>query len=255
VSTSETVTVYRTDLGVLLATTPEDALGDEPAVLEAWKRLHRLAQEGDPVAPAAMSHERLREAARMLGRIVSTDAAVMFAARIEMKLNGPEAAMRWIVNGSNPFADQDAGRPWDGKEPAQDWFDAVEAAGTSAPAEPAPKPEPKGKLGRVEVKGFRDLGIVRISETTLAGEPMLHAECGDGSSADFPPSSLHFITWLPEGAVAGSQATLAALTAGTQTCPCGEPKDAFGDCPGALHGCDYHHEGEDDPDGSEEGPF
>jgi hypothetical protein len=50
VSTSETVTVYRTDLGVLLATTPEDALGDEPAVLEAWKRLHRLAQEGDPVA-------------------------------------------------------------------------------------------------------------------------------------------------------------------------------------------------------------
>lgn len=29
---------------------------------------------------------------------------------------------------------------------------------------------------------------------------MLHAECDDGSSADFPPSSLHFITWLPETA-------------------------------------------------------
>jgi hypothetical protein len=39
-----------------------------------------------------------------------------------------------------------------------------------------------------------------VTETTLAGEPMLHAECPDGSSADFPPSSLHFITWLPEGA-------------------------------------------------------
>jgi len=210
-----------------------------------WKRLHRLAQEGDPVAPAAMSHERLREAARMLGQIVSTDARVMFAARIEMKLNGPEAAMQWIVNGSNPLADQDAGRPWDGKESAQDWFDAVEAAGTSAPAEPAPKPEPKGKLGRVEVKGFRDLGIVRISETTLAGEPMLHAECDDGSSADFPPSSLHFITWPPEGAVAKREP--AALPAATVTCPCGEPEDADGECPGTWHGCDYHHEGDEEP--------
>jgi 8-oxo-dGTP pyrophosphatase MutT (NUDIX family) len=69
------------------------------------------------------------------------------------------------------------------------------AAGTGAQ-----HPAPAGRLARVEVKGFRDLGVVRVSETTLAGEPMLHAECGDGSSADFPPSSLHFITWLPDGA-------------------------------------------------------
>jgi transcriptional regulator with XRE-family HTH domain len=68
--------------------------------------------------------------------------------------------------------------------------------GESPAAAEAP---PGGRLARVEVKGFRDLGIVRVSETTLAGEPMLHAECADGSSADFPPSSLHFITWLPEG--------------------------------------------------------
>lgn len=70
--------------------------------------------------------EKLRDSCRMLGSIVSTDSHLMFAARIEAKLNGPEAAMQWIVNGSNDLADQDAGRPWDGKEPAQEWFDAVE---------------------------------------------------------------------------------------------------------------------------------
>ena len=69
----------------------------------------------------------------------------------------------------------------------------------------APKP---GRRARVEVKGFRDLGVVRVTETTLAGEPMLHAERDDGISADFPPSSLHFITWLPEGALETTRAML-----------------------------------------------
>jgi hypothetical protein len=49
----ETVTVRRTDLGVLLAATPEDALGDEPAVLEVWKRLAKLVADGDPAVPFA----------------------------------------------------------------------------------------------------------------------------------------------------------------------------------------------------------
>jgi transcriptional regulator with XRE-family HTH domain len=59
----------------------------------------------------------------------------------------------------------------------------------------------QGRLARVEVKGFRDLGIVRVTESTLAGEAMLRAETTDGAVAEFPASSLHFITWLPEGAV------------------------------------------------------
>ena len=75
-----------------------------------------------------------------------------------------------------------------------------------AGAEVAP-PKP-GRRARVEVKGFRDLGIVRVTETTLAGEAMLHAERDDGSSADFPASSLHFITWLPEGAPEMTRAML-----------------------------------------------
>jgi XRE family transcriptional regulator, regulator of sulfur utilization len=56
-----------------------------------------------------------------------------------------------------------------------------------------------GRLARVEVKGFRDLGVVRVTESTLAGEAMLRAETAGGAVAEFPASSLHFITWLPEG--------------------------------------------------------
>ena len=89
-------------------------------------------------------------------------------------------------------------------------FDVTEASSpdptaadaiTSPGSIPAAGAAPAGRLARVEVKGFRDLGIVRVTETTLAGEAMLHAEKDDGSSADFPASSLHFITWLPEGAI------------------------------------------------------
>jgi hypothetical protein len=86
------------------------------------------------------------------------------------------------------------------------------AAGAITPA-PGLTPDaaaatPPGRLARVEVKGFRDLGIVRVSETTLAGEPMLHVERDEGGGADFPPSSLHFITWLPDGALEGPRAAL-----------------------------------------------
>jgi transcriptional regulator with XRE-family HTH domain len=80
-----------------------------------------------------------------------------------------------------------------------------------APAEP--EPAPVGRLARVEVKGFRDLGIVRVTESTLAGEPMLRAEGADGAVAEFPASSLHFITWLPEGA-ALTPAPRAAIPSG-----------------------------------------
>ena len=80
-------------------------------------------------------------------------------------------------------------------------------AATPEPGSTPDAPAARGRLARVEVKGFRDLGVVRVSETTLGGEPMLHAERTpwsardfQGDAADFPPSSLHFITWLPEGA-------------------------------------------------------
>ena len=29
------------------------------------------------------------------------------------------------------------------------------------------------------------------------------------------------------------------------SCPCGEPRDANGDCPGSWHGCDWHGEGDE----------
>jgi hypothetical protein len=72
------------------------------------------------------------------------------------------------------------------------------AARAGQPAESEP-PQPPGRLANVEVKGFRDLGVVAVSEITLAGVPFLHAENQDGSAADFPASSVHFIAWLPPG--------------------------------------------------------
>jgi transcriptional regulator with XRE-family HTH domain len=69
-------------------------------------------------------------------------------------------------------------------------------------------PPARGRLARVEVKGFRDLGIVRVTESTLAGEAMLRAETEDGAVAEFPASSLHFITWLPEGVKAPAALTM-----------------------------------------------
>jgi hypothetical protein len=80
-------------------------------------------------------------------------------------------------------------------------------------ADAAAAPEPPGRLARIEVKGFRNLGIVRVTETTFAGEPMVHAERTPwsseeftGDAADFPASSLHFATWLPEPAAAVMEA-------------------------------------------------
>jgi transcriptional regulator with XRE-family HTH domain len=81
--------------------------------------------------------------------------------------------------------------------------EALGVAAASLLPDPAPKEAQgpaEGRLARVEVKGFRDLGIVRVSESTLAGEAMLRAVSADGAVAEFPASSLHFITWLPEGA-------------------------------------------------------
>lgn len=78
-------------------------------------------------------------------------------------------------------------------------------------AEPVPPPL---HLARVEVKGFRDLGVVALSETTLAGEPMLRAEGRDGSVAEFPASSVHFISRLPAGSQWPADARRQAITAG-----------------------------------------
>ena len=83
--------------------------------------------------------------------------------------------------------------------------------------------EPPGKLAHVEVKGFRDLGVVRVSESTLGGVAMLRAVDADGAVAEFPASSLHFITWLPEGATEAD--VRRALPAGAAH----DVHDGFGD--------------------------
>lgn len=109
------------------------------------------------------------------------------------------------ADGSRPPAWRDAAYAWNAR------YATVLGELTAAePADPgSPAGTPPGRLARVEVKGFRDLGLVRVTETTLAGEPMLHAVREDGVSADFPPSSVHFITWIPDGALTVTEARAA----------------------------------------------
>jgi DNA-binding XRE family transcriptional regulator len=93
-----------------------------------------------------------------------------------------------------------------------------------------------GRLARVEVKGFRNLGVVRVTDGTFAGEPMVHAERTqwsssemDGDAADFPASSLHFITWLPERLAAEAAQQPALEPAGECLCGMNEVCDVCRD--------------------------
>lgn len=97
-----------------------------------------------PASPGAAAVDeitRARSGARMLARIVATDRHVMEAARIEMKQNGPHAAMQWILNSLPDVWDGPEGTAWDGSEPAQAWFDRTETAYHAAET-------PDGALGK-----------------------------------------------------------------------------------------------------------
>jgi len=79
------------------------------------------AQDPDAIA-------LLRDRARMLARIVAGSVQVMEAARIEMRQNGSDAAMQWIINAIGPdVKDWEPGEEWDGSESAQAWFDRISA--------------------------------------------------------------------------------------------------------------------------------
>jgi hypothetical protein len=68
----------------------------------------------------------LRRSARILANIVARNHQAMEAARIEMRQNGPHAAMQWILN-SLPDVWDDPETEWDGRESAQAWFDRTES--------------------------------------------------------------------------------------------------------------------------------
>ena len=79
----------------------------------------------------------LRRSARILANIVARNHQVMEAARIEMRQNGPHAAMQWILN-SIPDVWDDPETEWDGKESAEAWFDRTESFYRAAEAGAAP---------------------------------------------------------------------------------------------------------------------
>lgn len=90
----------------------------------------------DKPAPGA-ELERLRDACRLLGKVVHRDCRILEAARIEMHHNGPHAAMQWVLNSLDGVLDEDWGAlKWDGTESAQEWFDRVcEADAVAAAAD------------------------------------------------------------------------------------------------------------------------
>ena len=70
----------------------------------------------------------LREITLSLASTVARLGRTVEAARIEMRQNGPDAAMQWILNvRTAPFGEGDP-LAWDGKESARHWFDRVTAA-------------------------------------------------------------------------------------------------------------------------------
>jgi len=81
-----------------------------------------------PVAAAFDPAEvaRLREGARMLGRIIVGHTRAMEAARIELAQGSAEKAMEWILN-SLPDVWEDEETEWDGRESANEWWDRTDA--------------------------------------------------------------------------------------------------------------------------------
>jgi len=190
-----------------------------------WLALNGSSDEGlDPVRIAAMTAEFAAAHALLALAELTPDDADIVADQVRDAIWDGGGIGEWL---------------WEhlGDETSRKVNDLMEqlAAALKEADEPAaePEPTPAGRLARVEVKGFRDLGIVRVTETTLAGEPMLHAERTEwsgpgfkGDAADFPASSVHFVTWLPEGAVPASNAR-PAITAGDDGDPWGSDDDDY----------------------------
>jgi hypothetical protein len=127
--------------------------------------------------------------------------SAIHAARIPHRTGRDEPAEGLTLAEEQELADDILDRlPPAGVQGVQAQHQSAGGAGSPAPA--------AGKLAHVEIKGFRDLGICRVTEGSLAGLPMVHVERTpmshpdfEGDIADFPPDSLHFVTWVPETAL------------------------------------------------------
>jgi hypothetical protein len=107
-----------------------------------WEHLTRLGLPADRIIalagelaaatrtaapPEGAETAKLREVIATLSRIVSQQCLSMEAARVEMRQNGPQQAMQWILNSLPDVWDGPEGSEWDGTESAQAWMDRLDA--------------------------------------------------------------------------------------------------------------------------------
>jgi hypothetical protein len=106
--------MIRADLGELL-----DALG--------FADCPRPESPGEAIRQATDEAVNLRKGAWTLGHVVEQLSRSMEAAHIEMRQNGPQQAMQWILNSMSDLYDGEPGTEWDGTESATEWFERTEA--------------------------------------------------------------------------------------------------------------------------------
>jgi len=105
-----------------------------------------------PIAAALDPAEvaRLRDGARILGKVVTGQHRAMEAARIELAQGSAGKAMQWILN-SLPDVWDDPETEWDGSESADEWWDRTDSfyreaeADAGARGEELPSPAPRGR--------------------------------------------------------------------------------------------------------------
>lgn len=112
--------------------------GDSPAAAWDWASAQNTRRAWEAAAKAAIDarltaaeHERdearaerdkLRDACRHLGHLVTGMARTFKAARIEMIQSGPGKAMEWVLSSIPDVDDDDPADQWDGTESAGEWF-------------------------------------------------------------------------------------------------------------------------------------
>jgi hypothetical protein len=92
----------------------------------------------------------------------------------------------------------------------------------------------RGEFGHLTVENAREIGRQRREAEVRLIDAAGSGPSGHPTSPESDAECAVHIPGTPEA------------PEGVQRCPCGESRDANGDCPGTWHGCQYHHDGSED---------